>query len=126
MNDLDSIKNVFLINCADHVRVRKECWERSLEGKGGEDCIREELQEKRCLATNFCPKTAHRFYELDNGECSKWAEAFAFGPNEAQREVNESQRKKNNCRQVVMTLSKCMSKFREYNPNFEPHKDDPR
>jgi len=124
MDDPETIKEVFTTKCIDYIRLRRECWERSLEGKQGEECIREELREKKCLAINFCPSQATRFYDRRNGECSQWAEAFAFGPNEAQVEVSNSLGKKKKCRKVVMDLSKCLSKYREFNPAFIPHRDD--
>ena len=39
---------------------REEC--HSIHGKQGEDCVREELTEKRCLAELFCPREASKFY----------------------------------------------------------------
>ena len=105
------INQVYQELCADVVRLRKECWERSLQGIHGEECIREELKEKRCLATHLCPSKAKKFYHRKNGECSKWAEAFAFGSNPVQREVQKDPAKKKYCRKVVMNLSKCMAKY---------------
>ena len=90
MNDVESIERVFQHECYEQVRTRRECWERSLEGKEGEECVCEELLEKKCLAIHFCPLQAKRFYFKKNGECSKWAEAFAFGTNSTQLEVSSS------------------------------------
>jgi hypothetical protein len=121
MNNASEIEHVFHTTCADLIRTRRECWERSLEGRGGEECIREELLEKRCLATNFCPSQAKRFYD---SSCQSFIEAFAFGTNQAAREVGRSAKQKKRCRKITMTLSKCLAKYRHFNPTFVPHRDD--
>lgn len=119
---MQDVQQVYQTHCADVVRLRKECWERSLQGIHGEECIREELKEKRCLATHLCPTNAKRFYQNNNGQCSLWAEAFAFGPNDVQRAVSKDRTKMKKCRKIVMDLSKCMSKYTQYNspPSFVP------
>lgn len=119
---MQDVQQVYQTHCADVVRLRKECWARSLQGIHGEECIREELKEKRCLATHLCPTNAKRFYQNNNGQCSLWAEAFAFGPNDVQRAVSKDRIKMKKCRKIVMDLSKCMSKYTQYNspPSFVP------
>ena len=46
--------------CSFESSKREEC--HSIHGKQGEDCVREELTEKRCLAELFCPQQATKFY----------------------------------------------------------------
>jgi hypothetical protein len=114
MQSNETISDVYQIHCVDVIRRRKECWDRSLEGKQGEECIREELKEKRCLSSYLCPSQSKNFYVSKQGECSKWAEAFAFGPNDTQRTVLNDRKKMKHCRKVVHKLSKCMSKYSSY------------
>ncbi|QDZ19331.1 hypothetical protein A3770_02p18490 [Chloropicon primus] len=118
------IVDVFQNYCIDFVRARRECWRNAKEGKGTGECIKEELAEKRCLATHFCPSQARRFYELREGECAKWAQRFAFGPSQESDSVCSNWAKQKVCRAVVMELSKCLSKYRKYNPEYIKHKDD--
>ena len=121
MDDPETIKEVFTTKCIDYIRLRRECWERSLEGKQGEECIREELREKKCLAINFCPSQATRFYDRRNGECSQWAEAFAFGPNAVQRSVSADKKKIAKCRKITQRLSKCLAKFSLQSSSWREH-----
>ena len=124
--DLDEIEivDVFEQHCVHLVRARRDCWLRSAEGKQTEECLLEELAEKKCLAGHFCPSQARRFYVLRDGECSKWAERFAFGPSEESEAVNKNRARKKACRSVVMDLSKCLQGYRKYHPEYVPHSDD--
>jgi hypothetical protein len=135
-NDAGAVRRVYEDACGARRRARVECWQRSLHGKGGEECLREELLEKRCLARHFCPNQADEFYgasrnlvssvpssgsgssntpaktsKLRSGDCSLWAEAFAFGPNAVQRSVSADKKKIAKCRKITQRLSKCLAKF---------------
>ena len=115
--DTAAVERVYASTCADFVRARKECWQRSLLGKDGEECLREELLEKRCLAHNFCPRQAKRYYGAPGaarkGRCASWAEAFAFGPNDDQAAVNGDPRLRKKCRKAAFSLATCLSEFTE-------------
>lgn len=72
----------------------------SVYGKQGEDCLHEELTEKRCLSLHHCPRQAKEYYgdaamttdtlvvSNDGGSslpflvnkaiCASWAESFAY------------------------------------------------
>ena len=126
--------------CGAFRRARVECWQRSLHGKGGEECLQEELLEKRCLARQFCPSQAEKFYgaradsdegslvssesssspsmrsKLRNGDCSLWAESFAFGPNDVQQSISADRKKIAKCRKITQRLSNCLSKFSLQSP----------
>lgn len=122
--------------CGAFRRARIECWQRSLHGKVGEECLKEELLEKRCLARQFCPSQARKFYgnrgerdegtdpeatstsrppdresQLRDGDCSLWAESFAFGPNLVQKEVAANRQKAKQCSKISHNLSKCLANF---------------
>ena len=87
-------------------------------GIQGEDCVREELTEKRCYAELLCRREAARFYydpiaisNTGRATCSTLLEQFAFPENDLllpAEGVREDQRKQ--CRQVVHDLATCMSK----------------
>jgi hypothetical protein len=87
--------------CDRWTQDRRQC--HALYGKQGEDCLREELVEKRCLSHHHCPIEASRYYgpppqyppvsvaaieESAPGGgvvafdkkalCASWAESFAF------------------------------------------------
>jgi hypothetical protein len=89
--------------CDRWTQDRRQC--HALYGKQGEDCLREELAEKRCLSHHHCPIEASRYYgpqphppvsaaieESAHGVgvsvgvgvfdkkalCASWAESFAF------------------------------------------------
>ena len=74
--------------CREEIRDRKECYDSHGKGINTEECYKEELNEKRCLAFHLCPLEAKRFYGSPGkgvegkGECSLWAEYFAFRDSE--------------------------------------------
>eukprot|EP00980_Cylindrotheca_fusiformis_P003873 scaffold858_cov123-Cylindrotheca_fusiformis.AAC.49 len=82
------------MDCKTFSERRFKC--HSVYGKKGEDCLHEELDEKRCLSLYHCPQQAKEYYgnadmSLQGGDdgqaplylskkaiCSSWAEAFAY------------------------------------------------
>ena len=97
--------------------------------KDTENCLIEELQEKRCLASQICPANAEAFYGSIQGivgkaQCSLWAEAFAFRSVDGtvtQEEVTRHQTARDivtkstkmhkECRAITMDLAKCLAKY---------------
>ena len=83
-------------HCAFFSGKRLKC--HNVYGKGGEDCLHEELTEKRCLSLQLCTKQAKEYYGnavamdprvvdedgispsymSNKGLCASWAEAFAY------------------------------------------------
>lgn len=127
--------SVFVAACIDYTKRRKFCYENSTEEKGGEDCLVEELEEKRCVAQHLCPVEAKHFYQNyvipnlhseyessnSKGVCALWAEAFAFTRNNSRVDVGtaelhrlgkqyvDSDRDRaRECRGLVVALAKCM------------------
>ena len=115
--------------CREEIRVRRECYDNHGKGMNTEECYKEELNEKRCLAFHLCPLEAKRFYGTPGkgvegkGDCSLWAEYFAFKDSEDERNAvihtqtrerisnNEGESKK--CRKQLMDLSFCLSHYSE-------------
>ena len=91
---------------------REKC--HSLHGKRGEDCVREELSEKRCLAELFCHREATNFYRepirRGLGSCSALVERFAYPENELLLPEDISKGERERCREVVHTLANCMQR----------------
>ena len=102
--------------CQDLVMKRKNCWNGSLEGKQTEDCLVEELAEKKCLASTLCPNLYKNFYEYT--ECHLWAEAFAHKDEkqyiEGRARINNDRAMVYMCREIVQDLAKEMSKYSKY------------
>ena len=48
------------MSCAYYSENRRKC--HAVYGKFGEDCLAEELQEKRCLSIRHCPREAQKYY----------------------------------------------------------------
>ena len=93
-------------------------------GLQGEDCVREELAEKRCYAELLCRQEARRFYydplrRRDGGggesraSCSTLVERFAFPENEGLLPdgVGGAEDRRH-CRTIVHELAQCLSKYR--------------
>jgi hypothetical protein len=113
--------------CRDVVKNRQMCYEGSGLPKGGEECLIEELEEKRCLSFQLCPREAAAYYgtlEGEKGLCSLWAESFAFTRDDARvhsatKEAHQrgsdvvmaDKRKQQACRERVYNLSKALAKF---------------
>ena len=107
-------------HCEEAVAARENCWFNN-GGKETEKCFEEELNEKRCLSFVCCPNEAKAFYVTPNGkkgECSLWAEYFAFpddiGHRLSREAIKQSPQKQQACREITMNLAKCMSKYRQY------------
>jgi hypothetical protein len=121
--------------CDRWTQSRRQC--HSLYGKQGEDCLREELAEKRCLSHHHCPHEASRYYgrwppsSISNNSnkalCASWAEAFAFRDDMDEQQndnhhgraaaiVNASQEQQQKCRRLAMDLAKCLRQNYRYEP----------
>jgi hypothetical protein len=106
--------------CLFESSKREEC--HSIHGKQGEDCVREELSEKRCLAELFCPQEATKFYResirrggsvggyTSSGSCSALVERFAYPENELIIPDDISKSERERCREIVHNLAKCMQR----------------
>ena len=116
------------LQCMETKRKREACY--AFHGtKDTENCLIEELQEKRCLAFQICPANAEAFYGSIQGivgkaQCSLWAEAFAFRSADGtvtQEEVTRHQTARDivtkstkmhkECRAITMDLAKCLAKY---------------
>ena len=84
------------MDCEPFSERRYQC--HAVYGKGGEECLHQELSEKRCLSLRHCPKQAKEYYGAfplrlldavvdEHGSplfltkkalCASWAEAFAY------------------------------------------------
>ena len=90
--------------CEEIVQARKDCYEKfGGAGPSGNNCLREELQEKRCLSRVLCPSESAAFYGKGErkAKCALWAESFCFGsehPDPSERERHLSARVKVNAR----------------------------
>ena len=87
-----------MVDCKVFSEQRYKC--HAVYGKGGEDCLHQELSEKRCLSLQHCPRQAHEYYGdfpmtsttltlehdaagsfpplVHKGMCASWAESFAY------------------------------------------------
>lgn len=106
-------------------------------GKLGEDCVREELEQKKCFAQLLCRKEARRFYDdklvplsntswslistSGNGEgarntskvsCSTTVEVFAKPENGMLMPESMSLEDRKFCRKITHELAKCLAKKR--------------
>lgn len=118
--------------CGNEIEARRKCYANSGERLGGEQCLQEELLEKRCLSAALCPADAARFYGSDphrKAQCALWAEAFAFGAEsarvgwleqeqhrDAHAEVSADARKAKRCRAAARELTQCMHSQRHRIP----------
>lgn len=110
-------------NCKPLTTRREKC--HALYGKLGEDCLIEELEEKRCVSFRHCAREAQAYYGSLHGKkalCASWAESFAFeNPlleeetqdhhNKASQIVNSDKNVKRECRAITLELVKCMRKI---------------
>ena len=101
--------------CSLPTLQRQQC--HMLHGIHNEECIREELSEKRCLAELHCRTEALRFYTTEaktssrrRWSCSAYIERFAFPENELMLPENIEKSDREYCRRVVYDLARCLSK----------------
>ena len=98
-----------LQQCQEAVNTRKFCYSTSQRELGGEDCLIEELTEKRCLSFMLCPKEAKDYYGSKDGDkavCALYKEAFAFAREDAR--VDEGTKARSKQRVVVPLLDDCI------------------
>jgi hypothetical protein len=124
------------MDCRSFSDRRFKC--HAVYGKLGEDCLNEELTEKRCLSLHHCPRQAKDYYggaamdfKNDDGQaptymankglCASWAEAFAYAEKgleygekvaqhheEARAVVAKDPALKRECRDITFTLAQCL------------------
>lgn len=124
------------MDCAIFSEKRFKC--HSVYGKFGEDCLHEELTEKRCLSLHHCRRQAEEYYgnsnmslTTDDGQaplfmskkaiCASWAEAFAYADKDlefgeqvanhhkqARQIVSNDKALKRECRDVAFALAQCL------------------
>lgn len=110
--------------CSELIRRREACLKKSTNPMSDEDCLIEQLEEKRCLSNIICPLESNKFYGKDKdgkSDCALWAEAFAYTRDDrhidwevrekhlqAQQHVNIDTKRIAKCRSNVQNLSKCM------------------
>ena len=107
--------------CAELTQARKAC--QGLYGKQGEECVVQEVLEKRCVATQVCPVQARAYYGADaahKGPCASVLESSAFSdPSRASgdviahhlqaREAAAADPKlRLRCRAIAHALTRCM------------------
>eukprot|EP00580_Thalassiosira_gravida_P009726 CAMPEP_0201642162 /NCGR_PEP_ID=MMETSP0493-20130528/25683_1 /ASSEMBLY_ACC=CAM_ASM_000838 /TAXON_ID=420259 /ORGANISM="Thalassiosira gravida, Strain GMp14c1" /LENGTH=109 /DNA_ID=CAMNT_0048116277 /DNA_START=87 /DNA_END=416 /DNA_ORIENTATION=- len=89
-------------------------------GIQNEECVREELGEKRCYAELLCQREAMKFYHQpmrrkqggQKGSCSALVERFAFPENELVLPDDVQKSDRDHCRGIVHELAKCLGKHR--------------
>mmetsp|Transcript_44582 Transcript_44582/g.135920 ORF Transcript_44582/g.135920 Transcript_44582/m.135920 type:complete len:139 (-) Transcript_44582:521-937(-) len=119
--------------CDPASRAVRRC--HSTYGIQGEDCVREELSEKRCYAELLCRPEAHAFYyepvrrggprrgfggggggaatgAASTTTCSTLVEAFAFPENELNIPEDIGREERKSCRRVVHDLAACLARRR--------------
>jgi hypothetical protein len=116
--------------CHEFSRSVIECV--SNHGIEGEDCVRQELLEKKCHAELLCRPEAKRFYRdpavkvrpwttrgssEHRPSCSTLLEVFAFPENEMQISSPMGKAERAECRRIVHDLAKCMSRHRVASTN---------
>ena len=83
------------MNCGQFSEKRFKC--HSIYGKRGEDCLNEELSEKRCLSLQHCIKEAKEYYgnsvKMDlsvldeDGQAPSYRSAVRYVPNSKAQEL---------------------------------------
>lgn len=120
-----------MVDCTIFSEARFKC--HSTYGKWGEDCLHQELSEKRCLSVRHCPIEAKQYYgnapltsnviaSLTNkGMCASFAESFAYADKEmeywpeaanhhrnAREIVSKDRGLKRECRDIAFALARCL------------------
>ena len=100
--------------CKTLVMARGKCWENSVaKTKETDECYREELAEKQCLAECLCSKEAKAFYSKT--DCHLYSEYFAYKDDakyKAGRDkiLGDPARVKL-CQELTMNLAYCMFRY---------------
>ena len=92
-------------------------------GKQGEECVREELAQKKCFAQMLCRREAARFYDeravpLSNSSwqkvsCSTVVEVFAKPENELEIPEGITKEDRKYCKSITHALATCLAKKRK-------------
>ena len=122
-----------MVNCESYSERRSRCHD--VYGKHrGEECLNEELTEKRCLSMQRCPRQALEYYgnevNIKNGAggvgsgsssetsryqkalCASWAESFAYANKELEYGEHVAIHHRE-ARQIVSNDSKLRSQCRQ-------------
>lgn len=110
--------------CEQYTKIVKQCHRE--HGKDGEDCVRDELIEKKCFAQKLCKAEATSFYEeklvpLKNhmngttyapmkASCSTVVEVFAKPENELEIPEGLTKEDRKYCRKITHELAKCLAR----------------
>ncbi len=115
--------------CEEITRKVLKC--HRIHGKLGEDCVREELDQKKCFAELLCRREARQFYNeksvpistswsLTMGSapsgrvsCSTVVEVFAKPENDMIIPEGITKEDRKFCRKVTHELASCMAKKRK-------------
>ncbi|OEU14003.1 hypothetical protein FRACYDRAFT_242356 [Fragilariopsis cylindrus CCMP1102] len=98
-------------DCEQYSVRRSRCHD--VYGNRGEECLHEELTEKRCISMQRCPRQAIEYYELEYGE------HVAIHHKEAHEIVSNDTKLRKECRQIAMDLALCL--LINYYYKSEPH-----
>jgi hypothetical protein len=128
------------MDCSSFSARRQQC--HNVYGNRGEECLNEELTEKRCLSLKHCLQEAKEYYgdaamtfggwqpleetyHHHKALCASWAESFAYADKEllygsetarhhhdARNVVMKDPKLKQECRQIAMNLAQCLRRKR--------------
>ena len=127
-----------MVNCEFYTERRARC--HGVYGRNrGEECLHEDLTEKRCLSAQRCPKQALEYYGISPDEgfdsdsgvgmfpgtgnfeaaggyqkalCASWAESFAYANKELEH-GEEVARHHREARRIVSNDSKLQKECRQ-------------
>ena len=100
-----------------------------IHGRLGEECVREELAQKKCFAELLCRREAAQFYDnkmipqYNRGlfvsnppkvSCSTLVEVFAIPENELMIPEGVSKDDRKFCRKITHELAQCLSRKRKF------------
>ena len=100
--------------CKTLVVARENCWKNSVaQTKETDECYREELAEKQCLAECLCSNEAKAFYKKT--DCHLYSEYFAH-QDEAKYKAGREKILRDPallqlCRELTMNLANCMFRY---------------
>lgn len=119
--------------CQEFSDRRSRCHD--IYGENGEECVHEQLKEKRCVSMKRCSREAIKYYGKDdiiNGVdnssniinkaiCASWAESFAYANKGmehgddvarhhqvARNTVVNDPKLRQECRQIAFDLAQCL------------------